>query len=93
MSGVEVLGKQFSKTEPGPMVSCKIDQPVGNCTAKTLSFLSSDGDFAGSTAVRRVGEYLKQRNSIVTAFYVSNVEYYLNGRNPGFEIHDGVTLG
>ncbi len=24
MSGVEVLGKQFSKTEPGPMVSCKI---------------------------------------------------------------------
>lgn len=37
------------------------------------------GDFAGSTAVRRVGEYLKQRNSIVTTFYVSNVEYYLNG--------------
>jgi len=37
------------------------------------------GDFAGSTAIRRVGEYLKQRNSIVTAFYLSNVEYYLNG--------------
>ncbi|HTG74641.1 MAG TPA: hypothetical protein VMB70_12770, partial [Terriglobia bacterium] len=37
------------------------------------------GDFASSTAVRRVGEYLKQRNSIVTVFYVSNVEYYLNG--------------
>lgn len=37
------------------------------------------GDFAGSTALRRVGEYLKQRNSIVTAFYISNVEYYLNG--------------
>ena len=37
------------------------------------------GDFAGPTAIRRVGEYLKQRKSIVTAFYISNVEYYLNG--------------
>jgi hypothetical protein len=37
------------------------------------------GDFAGSTAIRSVGEYLKQRNSIVTVFYLSNVEYYLNG--------------
>ena len=37
------------------------------------------GDFAGPTTIRRVGEYLKQRNSIVTAFYLSNVEYYLNG--------------
>ncbi len=37
------------------------------------------GDFAGSTTIRRVAEYLKQRNSIVTAFYLSNVEYYLSG--------------
>ncbi len=37
------------------------------------------GDFAGSTAIRSVGEYLKQHNSNVTAFYLSNVEYYLNG--------------
>jgi hypothetical protein len=37
------------------------------------------GDFAGPTAIRRVGEYLKQRNSIVTVFYLSNVEYYLSG--------------
>ncbi len=37
------------------------------------------GDFAGPTAIRRVGEYLKQHNSVVTAFYLSNVEYYLNG--------------
>src|SRR5215475_9011340 len=37
------------------------------------------GDFAGSTAIRKVGEYLKQRNSIVTVFYLSNVEYYLSG--------------
>jgi hypothetical protein len=37
------------------------------------------GDFAGSTAIRSVGEYLKQRNSNVTVFYLSNVEYYLQG--------------
>jgi hypothetical protein len=37
------------------------------------------GDFAGPTAIRSVAEYLKQRNSNVTAFYISNVENYLNG--------------
>jgi hypothetical protein len=37
------------------------------------------GDFAGPTAIRSVAEYLKQRNSNVTVFYLSNVEYYLNG--------------
>ena len=37
------------------------------------------GNFAGSTAIRSVGDYLKQRNSIVTVFYLSNVEYYLSG--------------
>jgi hypothetical protein len=35
------------------------------------------GDFGGSTAIRSVGRYLKQRNATVTAFYVSNVEQYL----------------
>jgi len=38
------------------------------------------GDFAGPAAIRRVAEYLKQRNSTVTTFYISNVEYYLNGQ-------------
>src|SRR5262245_66306424 len=35
------------------------------------------GDFAGPTAIRSVAQYLKERNSTVTAFYVSNVEQYL----------------
>ena len=35
------------------------------------------GDFAGSKAIRGVGEYLKQHNALVTAFYTSNVEQYL----------------
>jgi hypothetical protein len=37
------------------------------------------GDFAGPTAIRKVGDYIRQRNSNVAAFYMSNVEYYLNG--------------
>ena len=35
------------------------------------------GNFGGPKAIRAVGKYLKERNAIVTAFYLSNVEQYL----------------
>ena len=35
------------------------------------------GDFAGSTALRKVAQYLKEHGATVTAFYTSNVEQYL----------------
>jgi hypothetical protein len=35
------------------------------------------GDFAGAKALRAVGQYLKEHDAAVTAFYVSNVEQYL----------------
>jgi hypothetical protein len=35
------------------------------------------GDFAGATALRRVGRYLKNNRMIVNVFYVSNVEQWL----------------
>jgi hypothetical protein len=35
------------------------------------------GDFGGSKALRAVGEYLKDHDAKVTAFYLSNVEQYL----------------
>lgn len=35
------------------------------------------GNFAGPTAIRSVGEYLKEHNTTVSAFYTSNVEQYL----------------
>ena len=35
------------------------------------------GDFAGPRAIRAVGQYLKDHDTSVTAFYVSNVEQYL----------------
>jgi len=37
------------------------------------------GDFAGPSTLRRIADYLKERNASVAAFYVSNVEYYLSG--------------
>jgi hypothetical protein len=35
------------------------------------------GDFAGPKAIRAVGQYLRERNVTVSAFYLSNVEQYL----------------
>lgn len=35
------------------------------------------GDFAGTKAIRAVGQFLKDNNASVTAFYLSNVEQYL----------------
>ena len=35
------------------------------------------GDFAGPKALRAVGQYVRERGAIVSAFYVSNVEQYL----------------
>jgi hypothetical protein len=34
-------------------------------------------DFAGPSAIQSVGQYLKEHNATVTAFYLSNVEQYL----------------
>jgi hypothetical protein len=44
------------------------------------------GDFAGQKALRAVGKFLEDRGAVVTAFYVSNVEMYLqrNGVWPAF---------
>jgi hypothetical protein len=44
------------------------------------------GDFGGSVAIRAVGQYLKDHNATVSAFYLSNVEQYLfqgNGNQNG----------
>jgi len=43
------------------------------------------GDFAGPKAIRTVGEYVAQRNGIISAFYLSNVEYYLAPQGGGNE--------
>ena len=35
------------------------------------------GDFAGSKALRAVGQFLTEKHAVVSAFYLSNVEEYL----------------
>jgi hypothetical protein len=35
------------------------------------------GNFGGPKAIRAIGQYLKSRDAIVAAFYLSNVEQYL----------------
>ena len=35
------------------------------------------GDFAGPEALRAIGDYLREHGAVVGAFYVSNVEMYL----------------
>ena len=35
------------------------------------------GDFAGTKALRAVGQYLTEKHAVVSAFYLSNVEEYL----------------
>jgi hypothetical protein len=39
--------------------------------------LTVTGDFGGPKAIRAVADWLKARNGVVSAFYVSNVEQYL----------------
>ena len=38
------------------------------------------GDFAGPTALKKVGAYVRERGSVVSAFYASNVEVYLSNQ-------------
>jgi hypothetical protein len=41
-------------------------------------FIPLVGDFAGQSTIRKIGQYLKDHGATVSAFYASNVEYYLN---------------
>jgi hypothetical protein len=38
------------------------------------------GDFAGTKAIRAVGQYLKDHGATVHVFYISNVEDYIGAR-------------
>src|SRR5262249_58807930 len=41
-------------------------------------FIPVVGDFAGPSTIRKIGQYLKEHAATVSAFYASNVEYYLD---------------
>ena len=54
-------------------------QYVRSMQRKNL-FIPLVGDFAGPSAIRKIGKYLKDHGATVSTFYASNVEYYLNDK-------------
>ena len=54
-------------------------QYVRNMQRRNL-FIPLVGDFAGPGTIRRIGQYLKEHSASVSAFYASNVEYYLDDK-------------
>jgi len=43
-------------------------------------FIPLVGDFAGPSTIRKIGQYLKEHSASISAFYASNVEYYLDDK-------------
>ena len=60
----------------------RIDPKTGALAIKDLEtrnlIVPVVGDFGGPFAIRAVGAYLKAHDALVSAFYLSNVEQYLN---------------
>src|SRR4029077_20660465 len=54
-------------------------QYVRSMQRKNL-FIPLVGDFAGPSTIRQIGQYLKAHSASVSAFYASNVEYYLDDK-------------
>jgi len=49
------------------------------------------GDFGGPKAIRAIGAYLREREGVVSAFYVSNVEQYLFDEGKARAFFDNVS--
>jgi len=65
---------------------------IKNLQAKNL-IVPVVGNFAGPRAIQAVGTYLKQKGAVVSAFYVSNVEQYLEaGESWRNFCHNALTL-
>jgi len=50
------------------------------------------GDFAGPKTIRAVGEYLKDHQTTVVAFYLSNVEQYLFNDDRAADFYENVAM-
>jgi hypothetical protein len=65
-----------TRTERGFLASEENFAIVKTLQSKNL-IVPVVGDFAGPKALRSIGGFLKHHNAVVTAFYLSNVEMYL----------------
>jgi hypothetical protein len=73
----ELLTDSDSKGKPRSFVASEENFQIVKQMEKDNLIIPIVADFGGPTAIRSVGQYLKDRNAVVTAFYVSNVEQYL----------------
>ena len=73
----EMLTDSDSNGKPRSFLASEENFQIVRQMQKDNLIIPIVADFAGPSAIRSVGRYLKERNATVTAFYVSNVEQYL----------------
>jgi hypothetical protein len=78
-----LLEKDLDGRQRNYLATEELFQVLKNMQDKDL-IIPATGDLAGTKAVKAIGEYLREINEKVSAFYVSNVEFYLV-RNGSFD--------
>ena len=78
-----LLEKDLDGRQRNYLATEELFQVLKNMQDKDL-IVPATGDLAGTKAVKAIGEYLREINEKVSAFYVSNVEFYLV-RNGSFD--------
>lgn len=72
-----LLGERSPSGRHGHFLASAQDYAVVRDLARAGRIVPLVGDFAGPKALRALGERLRRRGEAVSAFYLSNVEYYL----------------
>jgi hypothetical protein len=78
-----LLEKDLDGRQRNYLATEELFQVIKTMQDKDL-IVPATGDLAGTKAVKAIGEYLREINEKVSAFYVSNVEFYLV-RNGSFD--------
>ena len=72
-----LLVERGSSGETGHFLSRPDDYAHVRGLAEAGRLIPLVGDFAGDHALRSIGEFIEEQGETVSAFYVSNVEFYL----------------
>ena len=73
----ELMTDSDSNGKPRSFVATEENFQIVQQLQKDNLIVPIVADFGGPTAIRSVGEYLREHGATVSAFYVSNVEQYL----------------
>ena len=72
-----LLSSRSPSGDTGSFLASPADYRFVRELARSGRIVPVVGDFAGPAALRRIAAWLRQRGETVSAFYVSNVEFYL----------------